>query len=84
MTVADWIKELKRASSIWAKQSGHCAAFAWQAGYGVFSVSESNMQAVREYIENQEAHHAQCSFQDEYRTLLRKHGIEWDEQYVWD
>ena len=82
---ADWIKELKRASSLWIKtRDAASKEFSWQAGYGLFSVSASNVDAVREYIERQEEHHQKRSFQDELRALLRKHGVEWDERYVWD
>lgn len=82
---ADWVKEIKRVSSTWIK--GHAPRmdeFAWQAGYGVFSVSVSNLETVRTYIAEQEEHHRRLSFQDEYRALLRKHGQAWDERYVWD
>jgi hypothetical protein len=60
------------------------AAFHWQAGYGVFSVSQSNVEAVRAYIHNQPEHHRKQSFQDEFREWLRRYEMEWDERYVWD
>ncbi|MHA3771677.1 IS200/IS605 family transposase [Verrucomicrobiota bacterium sgz303538] len=82
---AEWVKELKRASSIWIKERDPVLEdFAWQAGYGIFSVSVSSLEFVRGYIEKQEEHHRRMTFQDEYRALLRKHGAEWDERYVWD
>ncbi|MBT8420745.1 MAG: IS200/IS605 family transposase [Gammaproteobacteria bacterium] len=82
---ADWVKELKRVSSIWVKQrTPDLATFSWQNGYGAFSVSASHSDSVRKYIAEQEAHHKNRSFQDEYRVLLRKHGMEWDERYVWE
>ncbi len=85
ITQADWVKEVKRVSSAWLKEhDAHCHDFAWQAGYGVFSVSASRLDAVREYIVGQEAHHRKSTFQDEFRALLHKHGVEWDERYVWD
>lgn len=85
ITQADWVKELKRASSLWVKdRHTGLADFAWQSGYGVFSVSVSNLDAVREYVAHQEEHHRKSTFQDGFRALLRKHGMEWDEQYVWD
>ena len=85
ITQADWVKELKRASSLWIKERDAAQAdFSWQSGYGVFSVSSSNVDAVRDYIARQEEHHRKSSFQDEYRAMLRKHGIECDERYVWD
>ena len=60
------------------------ASFEWQSGYGAFSVSHSNLEVVKHYIATQEEHHRRMSFQDELRTLLRKHEMEWDERYVWD
>jgi putative transposase len=85
ITVADWVKELKRASSLWAKTNGsQCSAFQWQAGYGAFSVSQSRSKEVQRYIASQEEHHRRMSFQEELRELLKKHGIEFDERYVWD
>jgi len=58
--------------------------FAWQSGYSAFSVSESNVEKVRTYIAGQEEHHKRVTFQDAYRSFLRKHGVEFDERYVWD
>jgi len=85
ITQADWVKELKRGSSIWMKERDtDLPDFAWQSGYGVFSVSTSNVDAVTEYIARQEEHHRKSTFQDEFRAMLRKHQIEWDERYVWD
>jgi putative transposase len=85
ITQADWVKELKRVSSGWLKEK-HVGFhdFQWQNGYAVFSVSQSNLEEVRDYIANQEEHHRRGGFQDELRALLRKHQIEWDERYVWD
>ena len=85
VTQANWLKELKRVSSGWVKeQNERLAKFAWQAGYGTFSVSASNVEKVRTYIAGQEEHHRRVSFQEEYREFLRRYGIEWDERYVWD
>ncbi|MBZ5537981.1 MAG: transposase [Acidobacteriia bacterium] len=82
---ADWVKELKRVSSLWLKEQGSCfAKFEWQAGYAAFSVSQSDLEKVRSYIIEQESHHRKIGFQEELRTLLRKHQLEWDERYVWD
>jgi len=83
--ICDVMKTLKVSTSEWIKtKGGMLSKFYWQAGYGAFSVSESNAPAVREYIAHQEEHHRRMSFQDEMRKLLRKHGIEFDERYVWD
>jgi len=85
ITHAHWVKELKRVSSIWLKQQGPgYADFRWQAGYGLFSVSQSNLDQVREYIAKQEEHHRKLTFQDEFRLILQRHHVEWDEQYIWD
>ncbi len=82
---ADWVKELKRVSSVWLKARGRdYADFQWQGGYAAFSVSRSNLERVVEYIANQESHHRELSFQDELRALLRKHQLEFDERYIWD
>jgi putative transposase len=83
MSVSKAVEELKKESSKWAKQNVH-PNFFWQNGYGAFSVSPSNVPQVKAYIDNQEQHHATITFQDEFRELLRRHEIEWDEQYVWD
>lgn len=85
VTQAEWVKELKRVSNIWLKeQHADFADFQWQGGYADFSVSQSNLDLVREYILHQDEHHRKLGFQDELRALLRKHEIEWDERYVWD
>ena len=85
ITQADWVKKLKRASSLWIKDRDPAAKeFAWQAGYGFFSVSFSHLEKVTEYIARQEEHHRVRSFQDEFRAMLAKHRIEWDEKYLWD
>lgn len=82
VTVAEWIKEVKRVSSMFIAERN--SDFAWQGGYGVFSVSASELEAVTAYITNQEDHHRRVSFQDEFLGLLREHGVEWDERFVWD
>jgi putative transposase len=84
-TVAETIRELKRDSSKWVKeQSGGLSDFHWQDGYGAFSVSPSHVPVLKTYIGRQEEHHRTESFQDEFRRLLRKYGVEFDERYVWD
>jgi len=85
LAVKDFIKETKRESSKWVKtQPEWVSKFYWQAGYGAFSISPSHINAAREYIADQEEHHKKETFQDEYRRLLDKYGIEFDERYVWD
>jgi REP element-mobilizing transposase RayT len=84
-TVADVVRELKRSSSAWVKaKASDLADFAWQAGYGVFSIGQSQVDDVRAYIAGQEEHHRKVSFQDEFRRLLGRYDIAFDERYVWD
>jgi putative transposase len=79
------VEEVKKGSSRWMKSDGpRIHQFSWQAGYAAFSVSQSNVEAVQKYIEGQERHHRKMTFQDELRALLKRHGIEFDERYVWD
>jgi putative transposase len=79
------IEESKTETSKWLKkQSPDLSNFAWQGGYGAFSVSESNIPQVKKYIVNQEQHHKRITFQDEFRELCNRHGIELDERYAWD
>jgi REP element-mobilizing transposase RayT len=85
LAIAEFVKEIKRVSTNWIqKRGGLFGQFHWQAGYGCFSVSESNLSAVSRYISRQEEHHRKITFQEEYRELLRRHGQTWDEAYVWD
>jgi REP element-mobilizing transposase RayT len=85
VTIAQLVEEAKKATSKWMKAQGaDCRDFFWQGGYGAFSVSQSNVEQVRAYIAGQEEHHRTVSFQDEFRALCRKHGVEVDERYVWD
>jgi putative transposase len=83
--VADLVKELKRESSLWVKSKWPALSeFHWQKGYGAFSISPKHVEPLRGYIDNQEDHHRKESFQDEFRRLLTKYGMDWDERYVWD
>lgn len=85
VSVSHAVEEVKKASSKWVKTQGpEFADFAWQAGYGAFAVSESNVPAVRDYIADQAEHHRKASFQEEYRSFLERHRIAYDERYVWD
>jgi len=79
------VEEVKKGSSKWMKAEGtKISEFQWQAGYAAFSVSQSNVDDVRRYIERQAEHHRRLSFQDELRALFDRHGIAFDERYVWD
>ena len=83
--VADVVKAVKISTSKWMKtQATELIPFSWQTGYGAFSVSRSNMGKVEEYIRNQKEHHRRRDFKSEFRTLLRRHDVEYDERYVWD
>ena len=85
VTMAAVVEEVKTASSIWLKtQSPALAAFAWQRGYGAFSVGPADIEALRHYIDTQEEHHRKRTFQEEYRAMLQKYGVPYDERYVWD
>jgi len=85
ISISEWVKELKRVTSLWAKEHDpRLAGFQWQAGYGAFSVSQSNVDRVNQYIQQQEEHHRKLDFKAEYRMLLERHGVEFDERYVWD
>jgi REP element-mobilizing transposase RayT len=84
-SLAYLLRDVKAGSSKWVHDTfPDQRSFAWQSGYGAFSVSRSNLGKVEEYIGDQPRHHAERSFQDEFRMLLRKHGLTWDEEHVWD
>ncbi len=84
-TLADVVKELKRSSSTWLKHKApNLSEFSWQNGYGAFSIGASQIDAACAYIAGQEKHHHKVSFQDEFRGLLRRYRIEFDERYLWD
>jgi putative transposase len=79
------LEELKSHSSKWIKtRDERLKDFYWQYGYGTFSVKPSDVEVVKAYIHNQKEHHSTKSFQDEYRTFLKKYNVDFDERYVWD
>ncbi|MEI8378688.1 MAG: IS200/IS605 family transposase [Planctomycetota bacterium] len=85
VSLAQVVEDVKKSSSKWIKtQSPKFETFAWQAGYGAFSVSHSNVPTVSTYIRDQKEHHRTKSFQEEFLAFLRKHNIVYDERYVWD
>jgi putative transposase len=85
LSQAQLIEQIKKASSKWIKElDERFRGFFWQRGYGAFSVSPSQLKAVLKYIEGQQEHHRTRTFQEEYRELLRRHGIDFDERFVWD
>jgi REP element-mobilizing transposase RayT len=81
-TVADLVREVKSVSSAWMKQFE--PEFAWQRGYAAISVDPHRLPSLRHYIDTQAEHHRKVDFQQEYRSLLREFGIEFDEKFVWD
>jgi REP element-mobilizing transposase RayT len=85
VTVAGLVEELKTSSSKWLKtQQPSLRGFAWQRGYGCFSMAPADLEKLVTYIDNQEEHHRTRTFQEEYVALLKKYGIDFDERYVWD
>lgn len=85
LDVASLIRELKRDSSKWIKENNtDLHHFYWQSGYGVFSVSPAHAPGLTEYIQHQEQHHNQETYQDEVRRLCKKYDMILDERYAWD
>lgn len=83
-TQAQIVEEVKTSTSKWMKADGGVPGFSWQAGYGAFSIGESQIETVVRYIQKQEEHHRKVTFQDEYRKFLERYNITYDEKYVWD
>jgi len=85
LTMAKLVEEIKKPSSIWMKgQEGGTPDFSWQSGYGIFSLGQSQLQTLLQYIDNQEEHHQTKSFKEELLELLEKYGVDYDERYLWD
>ena len=84
LSVSDMLRLIKTNSSKWMHEEKGHARFGWQEGYGAFSVSESQVVAVRRYIRNQAAHHRRQSFQEEFVAMLERHVVEYDPRYLWD
>jgi putative transposase len=83
--ISEIVKKAKANSSSWAKTlSGRCRKFAWQSGYGVFSIHQSQIQSMRKYIQGQEEHHRRKTFQEEYLELLHEYQMPYDERYIWE
>ena len=81
---AEIAEEIKKSSSKWMKADGGVPGFCWQAGYGAFSIGESQADKVIAYIQNQAEHHRKMSFQEEFRKFLERYKVAYDERYVWD
>jgi putative transposase len=85
LSQAQMIERIKKASSKWIKPLKSCYRdFFWQRGYAAVSVSPSQLDGVLQYVQRQKEHHCTRTFQEEYRQLLNRHGIKFDERYVWD
>jgi putative transposase len=85
ISIADLVQQMKRDSSKWLKsRTVPPGKFQWQNGYGAFSVSPGHVEALIAYIQNQAEHHKVESFQDEFRRLLTKYNLTWDERYIWE
>jgi putative transposase len=85
MAVATLLEEIKKSTSKWMKTKGNqYAQFSWQAGYGAFSIGQSQLDAVKHYIAGQREHHHRRTFQEEFRDFLAKYQVPYDERYVWD
>lgn len=84
-TVAEVVEEIKTSTSRWIKEKGSIYRhFQWQTGYGAFSIGQSQVPSVKNYLKRQKEHHRKRSFQDEMRLLLAKYEVKYDEKYVWD
>ena len=85
LAIAETLRTVKAGSSRWVHDTfAEQRSFAWQAGYGAFSVSYSHLGRVKAYIAGQAEHHRKRTFQEEFVLFLRRHGVEYDERYLWD
>ena len=84
ISFSKFLEEIKKNSSRWLKTKNiHYKDFAWQSGYSGYSVSQSKVEIVKNYIERQKEHHKKISFREEYLKFLSEHGIKFDENYLW-
>ena len=84
ISLSDLLEDIKRNSSRWIKTRGpHYQDFAWQGGYAGYSVSQSKVEIVERYIENQKGHHKHQTFKEEYIQFLKENGIDYKEEYLW-
>ena len=85
IAIADLLEEVKTETSKWIKTKGpEFRNFHWQKGYGAFSIGQSQVEAVKQYIHSQKEHHRRVTYQEEHRQFLKSYGIRYDERYVWD
>jgi len=82
-TIPDLLREIKANSSRWVHETFPHPRFAWQDGYAAFTISVRGLPQVKAYIARQEEHHAKVSFEDEFRSFLAQHGVEYDERHIW-
>ena len=83
ISISNFLSKFKSISSGWARRQTR-NRFKWQVKYGAFTVSQSHLERVQNYIRSQEAHHSRISFEEEFKALLRSNGIEFEEQYLWE
>ena len=85
ISISKLVEDVKTGSSKWMKTNGdRFADFGWQNGYGAFSIGQSQLDDLTRYVGNQREHHRRVSFQDEFRELLKRYAVEYDELYIWD
>ena len=85
VAIADALRIIKANSSRWVHETfPTLSGFAWQAGYGAFAVSYSHLDRVKAYLPRQAQHHRRMTFQEEFLAFLQRHGISYDERYLWD
>ena len=85
ISISECVREIKKSSTAWSRRRDPTlAAFAWQTGFAVFSVSPSALPGLKHYVTTQEEHHRKRSFEEEFRALLKEHGVEFDEKNNWD
>lgn len=80
-SISEIVRTVKSHSTTWIKDKMHCN-FAWQSGYGIFSVSQSKLETVRRYIENQEEHHRVKTFMEEYTEFMKEYNVNYDEHFL--
>ncbi|MBF0246065.1 MAG: transposase, partial [Planctomycetes bacterium] len=85
MTISKLMEEIKKTSSAWIKkQDAAFGSFAWQAGYGAFSLGQSQLADLINYIDNQQTHHQKKTFKEELQVILSQYKVKYDDQYLWD
>ena len=84
LAVSDLVRDVKASSSKWMREEGHVDKCEWQKGYGAFTVSYDRIEAIRNYIRNQKEHHRTRTFQEEYIDFLKRHGLEFRLEYLFE